>query len=111
MVFGGIQICIKLIISCVCTYVRSSQCHCVLRQSKGLRYSILQRIVTVTVTTHKNKRWTDAVSNKNKESDSPIKIHVYLSCLSMFAAVGFRFGRWLINLSLATDNRVVLQTM
>ena len=29
----------------------------------------------------------------------------------MFAAVGLRFGRWLINLSFAADNRVVLRTM
>lgn len=67
MVFGGIQIGVKIVISCVRTYVCSSQCHCVLRQFKGLRYSsILQLIVTVTVTTHKNKRPTDALSNKNK---------------------------------------------
>ena len=66
MVFGGIQICVKIVISCVCTYVCCCQCHCVLRQFKGLRYNSLQLIVTVTITTHKNKRWTDAVSYKNK---------------------------------------------
>jgi hypothetical protein len=42
------------------------QCHCLLRQCKAPHNNDLHLIFTITITTHRNKRRTDAVSYKNK---------------------------------------------